>query len=194
MTRTVAFAALAALTAAVSLPAFADNVEFAEPHARVSQHDATSTVVDGDRVIIYYGRPHTNDPKTGEARAVWGKLVPWGEVWRTGADEATLLLTGKTITLGSGSATLKLAPGVYSLWTVPLAGEGSKLIVNSQYALWGTQYDSSHDIGSVPLQKDTLSSPLHQFTMQVKKTGGSTGVIKLVWEDLQFSVPFTVGD
>src|SRR5271168_2452727 len=67
---------------------------------RISPHETTSAVIDGDRVTIVYGRPYTKDHKTGEMRKIWGGLVPYGEVWRTGADEATLLITQKPILFG----------------------------------------------------------------------------------------------
>ena len=53
-----------------------------------SPHETTSAVIDGNRVTIVYGRPYTKNPKTGEARKIWGGLVAYGKVWRTGADEA----------------------------------------------------------------------------------------------------------
>ena len=56
---------------------------------RLSPHETISSVVGGDRVMIGYGRPYTKSPRTGEVRKIWGKLVPFGKVWRTGADEAT---------------------------------------------------------------------------------------------------------
>jgi len=56
---------------------------------RISPHETISSTIDGDKVTIVYGRPYSKDPKTGEVRKIWGKLVPFGKVWRTGADEAT---------------------------------------------------------------------------------------------------------
>ena len=64
---------------------------------RISPHETISKVIDGNRVTIVYGRPYTKDPTTGQNRKIWGELVPYGEVWRTGADEATLLITQKPI-------------------------------------------------------------------------------------------------
>ncbi|HTO03966.1 MAG TPA: DUF2911 domain-containing protein, partial [Opitutus sp.] len=69
-----------------------------------SPHETTSTVIGdrrtGNRVTITYGRPYLKDPKTGEARKIWGGLVPWGKANRLGADEATLLLTQKPLVFG----------------------------------------------------------------------------------------------
>ena len=65
-----------------------------------SPHETTSTVIDGNRVTITYGRPFTKDPKSGEMRKIWGGLVPYGKAWRMGADEATLLITQQPINFG----------------------------------------------------------------------------------------------
>ncbi len=68
---------------------------------RLSPHETVSAVIDGSRVMIVYGRPYTKNPRTGEVRKIWGSLVPYGAVWRTGADEATLLITQKPLAFGT---------------------------------------------------------------------------------------------
>ena len=59
---------------------------------RISPHELISAHIGkhGDSLMIVYGRPYSKDPRSGEIRKIWGGLVPWGEVWRMGADEATL--------------------------------------------------------------------------------------------------------
>ncbi|HZZ58642.1 MAG TPA: DUF2911 domain-containing protein [Opitutaceae bacterium] len=195
MRRFLFAAALAALLALPSLSASADTVTFKAPRPRLSPHDTASASGAGLPVVIVYGRPHTADPHTGAIRTVWGgQLVPVGQVWRTGADEATLLITGKTLTLGDGPATVTLPAGAYSLYTLMVSPDEAKLIVNHQVGQWGTHYDPSQDVGRVPLHEDTLEPAVHQFTIAVQKTGAASGVIKLQWESKQFSVPFTVTD
>ena len=66
---------------------------------RISPHETTSAVVDGNRVTLVYGRPFSKDPKGGEIRKIWGALVPFGKAWRLGSDEATLLITQKPMSL-----------------------------------------------------------------------------------------------
>ena len=51
---------------------------------RVSPHETISTVIDGNRIMIVYGRPYTKSPRGGEERKIWGALVPYGKVWRLG--------------------------------------------------------------------------------------------------------------
>src|SRR3954453_3927628 len=100
---------------------------------RVSPHETVGAVIDGDRVTVVYGRPYTKDPKSGEARKIWGGLVPFGKVWRTGADEATLLITQQDIQLGDAT----IPAGAYTLWTLPNQDGSAKLIVNKQVGQWG---------------------------------------------------------
>src|ERR1035438_9568489 len=119
---------------------------------RVSPHDTISAVIDGNRVTIVYGRPYTKDPKSGEARKIWGTLVPYGKVWRTGSDEATLLITQKPIAFGGTT----IPAGAFTLWTLPNEDGTAKLIVNKQIGQWGVgrgSYDEKMDIARVDLKK-----------------------------------------
>ena len=155
---------------------------------RVSPHETTGAAIDGNRVTIVYGRPYTKDPKSGEPRKIWGGLVPYGKVWRTGADEATLLITQKAIVLGGTT----VPAGVYSLYTLPLEDGTAKLIVNKQVGQWGTQYDDSQDLARIDLKNDTLDKTVDQLTIGVSKNKDGGGLLKISWENAQFSVPFTV--
>lgn len=154
---------------------------------RVSPHETISAVIDGGRVTIVYGRPYTKDPKSGEARKIWGGLVPYGKIWRTGADEATLLVTQKPIMIGETT----IPAGTYTLFTLPAEEGSAKLIINKQVGQWGTQYDEKQDLARIDLKKDALDKPVDQFTMAVAKNPAGGGVIKLMWEDTQYSAAFT---
>jgi hypothetical protein len=150
---------------------------------RVSPHDTVNATVGDAKIEIAYGRPYTKDPKSGEKRKIWGALVPFGKVWRMGANEATLLTTDKEITIG-GSA---IAPGSYSLFLQPEEG-GAKLIVNKQTGQWGTKYDQAQDLVRIDLMKQPLDTPVEQFTIAVDKTGDG-GLLKLMWENTAYSAP-----
>jgi hypothetical protein len=155
--------------------------------ARLSPHETVSAVIDGNRVTIVYGRPYTKEHNSGEVRKIWGGLVPYGKVWRTGADEATLLITQKPIDFG-GTA---VPAGAYTLWTVP-DENGGKLVISKQIGQWGTQYDESGDFARVDLKREPLGTPLDQFNIVISKGAGGGGVIKLQWEDAQYTAAFTV--
>jgi Protein of unknown function (DUF2911) len=152
---------------------------FAEEKPRVSPHETVNATVGDAKITIVYGRPYTKDPKSGEKRKIWGTLVPYDKVWRLGADEATLLTTDKDITIG-GTA---VPAGTYSLYLWPTAA-GAKLIVNKQTGQWGTKYDEKQDLARIDMKKATADKPADQFTMAV-----DGGVLKLMWEDTQYSAP-----
>jgi hypothetical protein len=159
--------------------------------ARVSPHETVSGVIDGNRVTVVYGRPYTKDPKTGAPRKIWGTLIPYGKVWRTGADEATLLITQKPIMFGDAT----IPAGAYTLWTLPAEDGSAKLIINKQIGQWGAGaniYSEGQDVARVDLKKDAVDAPVDQFTMAVEKNSSGGGVIKLTWENTQYSAAFTV--
>ena len=153
-----------------------------------SPHETTSAVIDGCRVTITYGRPFTNNPKTGEPRKIWGSLVPWDKAWRTGADEATLLLTQKPLMIGETT----IPAGAYTLYTIPSESGTAKLAISKNLGAWGVPVDEKNDLARVDLKKEPLEKTADQFTMAVAKNPTGGGVIKLMWENTQFSVPFTV--
>jgi len=158
---------------------------------RVSPHETITATMDGNNVKIVYGRPNTKDPRSGDMRKIWGGLVPWGKVWRTGADEATLLTTEQPIVLGGTT----IAAGTYSLFTVPMETGTSKLIINKKTGQWGIPYneanEATNELARIDLKKDTLDKAVDQFTMAIDKNPAGGGVIKMMWETTQFSVPFT---
>jgi hypothetical protein len=155
---------------------------------RLSPHETISAVVDGNRVTIVYGRPYAKSPRTGEVRKIWGTLVPYGKVWRTGADEATLLITQKPIEIGG----TEVPAGAYTLFTLPAEDGTAKLIISKQLGQWGLQYDPKQDLARVDLKKDAAEPAADQFTMSVGRNQGGGGIIKMTWENTQYSVPFTV--
>ena len=159
---------------------------------RISPHETISAVIDGNKVTIVYGRPYTKDSRSGEIRKIWGGLVPYGKVWRTGADEATLLTTDQPIVLGGTT----IPAGTYSLFTLPVENGTSKLIVNKKTGQWGIPYNEknelTNELARVDLNKDTLDKTVDQFTMAIEKNPSGGGLLKMMWENTQLSAPFTV--
>jgi hypothetical protein len=155
---------------------------------RASPHETFSRVVDGNRVTIVYGRPYSKNPKGDDIRKIWGGLVPYGKVWRMGADEATLLITQQPIMLGDAT----LPAGAYTLFALPNEAGPAKLIVSRQLGQWGLQYDAAQDFARIDLKQGPLEKTVDQFTIVIDKNPAGGGVLKLQWENTQFSVPFTV--
>jgi hypothetical protein len=155
---------------------------------RVSPHETISAVIDGNRVTITYGRPYTKDPRAGTPRNIWGGLVPYGQPWRMGADEATILLTQKGLEIGGKT----IPAGAYTLYMMPEENGASKLVFSSALGGWGIPVDTKHDVAQVDLTKESLDAPVDQFTMAVSRNSSGGGVIKLSWENTAYSVPFTI--
>jgi len=186
--------ALGAALLLSTLPLLAQVAPPATPRARVSPHETISAVIAGtgmnaQRLLVIYGRPYSKAPQGGEIRKIWGTLVPWDKIYRLGADEATLLVTPVPLTIGD----VEVPAGVCSLYLLPSESGDTKLVVNKMIGQWGLTYDEKQDIGRATLKKDALSSQVDQFTMAIQpQQGGGSGTIKILWENTQYSVPFTV--
>lgn len=154
----------------------------AEEKKRISPHETVTAAVDGAQIKIVYGRPYTKDPKSGEKRKIWGGLVPFGEAWRLGADEATILTTDKDISIGG----TKIPAGSYSLFLQPEENGTAKLIVNKQTGQWGTKHDAGQDMAKVEMKKNAFSPAVDQFTITLQDD-----VLHLQWEDTEYTAPVT---
>ena len=80
-------------------------------------------------------------------RKIFGGLVPYGQVWRTGANSATSLKTDVDLTIGGAP----VPAGSYTLYTIPTE-TGWKLIINKQTGQWGTDYDEKQDLARVDMK------------------------------------------
>jgi hypothetical protein len=179
-------------TALLIATVFSTTLPLWAQRARTSPHETTSAMIgdrrSGCRVTIIYGRPYTKDPRSGEMRKIWGSLVPYGKAWRMGADEATTLITPQALVFGD----VTVPAGAYTLYMVPGEGDDSKLAISTAIGGWGIPVNESHDLGRVPLKKESMEKAADQFTMAVANDPAGGGVIKLMWENTQYSVPFTV--
>jgi len=134
--------------------------------------EATVTFADGKTVAIQYSRPSMR------GRKVFGGLVPYDQVWRTGANSATSLKTDVALTIGGAN----VPAGSYTLYTLP--GMSSwKLIINKQTGQWGTEYDLGQDLARVDMKVTQRPSGLELFTISFDKTGGNSATLKLEWEN-----------
>jgi hypothetical protein len=167
--------------ALAALPAMAQE-------RRLSPHETISANIGGNRITITYGRPYTIKPGTTEVRKIWGGLVPYGEPWRMGADEATLLVTQKPIELADKT----IPAGAYTLYMIPQETGASQLAVSTRIGGWGIPVDTADDLARVDLTSAALDKPADQFTMAIARTSSDGGELKMMWENAQFSVPFTV--
>ena len=172
---------------ACALPGMAQQAKKAASTGGNSPHETTSVVVDSDRVTISYGRPFSKNPRTGEVRKIWGGLVPNGQAWRLGSDEATTLITQKPLKIG----TADVPAGAYTLYLVP-DENGAKLAISTAIGQWGIPVDEKHDLARVDTTKSAVDATVDQLTIALAKNPGGGGLIKITWENTQFAIPFTV--
>lgn len=155
--------------------------EIAHGSRNLSPTDTTRATVGGANVQVIYSRPSKRGRKI-----FGGDVVPFGEVWRTGANAATELTTSSDLMFGG-----TLVPaGKYTLFTLPTA-TGATLIISKLTGEWGTDYDPTKDLARVPITTTMLSSPVEQFTIGVDPSPPG-GVLRISWDDRQYSIPITV--
>lgn len=147
----------------------------------LSPRDSVEIAFNGSTISVNYGRPSMR------GRKIMGGLVPYNRWWRTGANEATAFVTQADLILGGK----KIPKGSYTLYTMPSAKQW-KLIINKQTGQWGTVYNPELDLVRLPLKKRLLKTPVEKFTITLEKTGKNKGVLRLVWEETDLSVDFSV--
>jgi hypothetical protein len=140
-----------------------------------------AATIAGKKITIEYYAPSMH------GRKIMGSLVPYGEVWCTGANWATKITTEAPLQMGA----LKLPAGSYSIWTLPNANEWT-LIINKQTGQFHKDYDSSTDFGRTKMNLKTLTSPVETFKIDLRSDGGNKGTLALDWETTEASIPFTV--
>jgi hypothetical protein len=142
---------------------------------------STSVTIAGKKIDIAYYAP------SARGRKIMGGLVPYGEVWCTGANWATTITSEAPLEMG----TLKLAKGSFTIWTLPNEKEWM-LIINKQTGQFHTDYDASRDLGRTKMNLKTLASPVEVFKIELRADGGNKGTLALLWERTEASIPFTV--
>ena len=152
----------------------------------LSGRGETVATIAGATIAVDYGQPQMR------GREIWGALVPWGELWRTGANRATHLTTDRALVLDPDGAALAVPAGEYTLYSIPEA-EGGLLIVNRQTGQGGTTYEATRDLGRVPLTRSSLTEAVEVFTIGVEAEGRG-GRLALRWASDAFSVPFAVAE
>ena len=150
------------------------------PIPQLSPRDTIRASIGGANFTVTYSRPM----KRG--RILFGQTVPWGEVWRTGANEATHFHTDKDLVIG-GTA---VPAGTYTLWTIPRP-EGWTLIINKQTGQWGTIYDAAQDLARIEMRDEAPASGEERFTISLEpKDPGA--VLRLRWDDREAWVPIEI--
>jgi hypothetical protein len=145
-----------------------------------SPRDTARADAAGAHLWIDYGRP------SKRGRVVFGGVVPWGTIWRTGANAATQFSTDKPIAFGS----TVVPAGKYTLWTLPTP-QGWTLIINSETGQWGTEHKPERDLYQIPMSVSTKSDVTEKFFIHIADEGGK-GQWHFVWDQTVAAVDFAV--
>jgi hypothetical protein len=161
--------------AALALTSAASAQRYTSPPA------SASAVIAGNHITVEYYAPSMH------GRKVMGGLVPYGEVWCTGANWATKITTETDLDVNG----LKVPKGSYSIWTLPNEKQWM-LIINKQTGQFHLDYSAAQDFARVKMNLKTLSSPVETFKIELASTGGNGGTLSLLWENTSAWVPITV--
>lgn len=134
--------------------------------------------LNGKQISIDYNSPRMR------GRKIFGGLVPYDKVWRTGANPATTLKTETNLIIG----TVTVPAGTYTLYTLP-SETAWKMIINKQTGQWGTVYNESQDLARVDMQKNTLSQPQENMSISFENTEGSGTQLHVRWDTTDVWVP-----
>ena len=148
---------------------------------RASKNGKTEGSIEGVGVTLEYGQPNV------KSRAIWGGLVPYDEVWRTGANEATKLETGSDLKFGETT----IQAGAYSIWAKKVASDDWRLLFNSEADIFGTDRKAENDLAETALENFDLPDSLEQFTITITAIDESEAEILMEWGHLQLRGTFT---
>jgi hypothetical protein len=148
-----------------------DNMKMNDKGPLPSPAAVADVTLNGKAIKITYNSPSIR------GRKIIGGLVPYGEVWRTGANPATTLITAANLKIG----TLDVPAGTYTIYTLPSADQWL-LIVNKQTGQWGTVYSQDRDLGRTPMTGKTLPAPQEKMSISFEHTHGTTTELHVRWE------------
>lgn len=144
--------------------------------------DKVEYVEEGNRIVIDYCRPYK------KGRDIFGDLLPYGKVWRTGANEPTTFLNTADIVIDGKT----LPAGDYTLWTVPNEREWEIMFNSKQYD-WGVGFDTEaarepeHDVLVTKAPVQMLNDTIEQFTIDIAREQNMK--LSFEWDDVRVEVP-----
>jgi hypothetical protein len=151
---------------------------------RKSPLDSTSFTVAGKPVKVCYGRPSLRG-----RQMLGGEAVPFGQIWRTGANEPTMIHATGPITI----AGLKVPAGTYSLYTVPGKTDW-EVVVNRSITQWGEESNytdavKKQELGRATVKAESISAPVERFTIRAEPASGEAKELELEWEKTRVRIP-----
>lgn len=151
-----------------------DSIETRKSPIAIASIKSNSTYIK-----VVYGQPY----RLG--RTIFGELVPWGQVWRTGANEATEITITDTILMGEEA----ISPGTYAMFTIP-EPDSFTVILNHELGQWGAfNYNPERDYKRMKFPVTNLDNPVETFTISFSKAQYSMTTMSLKWGLVQIDVP-----
>lgn len=147
------------------------------PLGPLSPRDSVVAEIDGARIRVAFGRPWRR------GRAIFGTLVPWGQVWRTGAGDATFFTTDGPLVVG----TTPVPAGTYAVFTLP-SSTGWKLILSRNIGEDAATYAPGQDLARIDMATDTLAQPVEQLAIAVERMARG-GMFTVSWDRVVARVP-----
>jgi hypothetical protein len=186
---TLVTAAAAAAVPVAPAPQAADTAcQVLQPNnvpvdGRKSPLDSLTFPVAGQPVKLCYGRPSSRG-----RTMLGGAAVPYGKLWRTGANEPTIFFTPVALTV----AGIDVPAGAYSLYTVPNAGEW-EIVVNRSIKQWGEESNytgavQAQEVGRAKVKAEMVKQPVETFTIR-SEGAGSGATLVLEWEKTRVRIP-----
>ena len=172
-----AFAAVSIFSLAITLFAVSCHAQQDKSKRPSPPASATLDLGGGKSLTVDYSSPRA------KGRKIYGELVPYDKVWRTGANEATTFVNTADVTVG-GTA---VPAGSYTLFTIPGKDKWT-LIISKKTREWGTDYaGASDDLARVDMKVSPLPSPAENFTISLEKSANG-GTLNIDWETTRASV------
>ena len=131
---------------------------------------------DGKSIKVNYSSPRA------KGRQIFGGLVPYGEVWRTGANEATTFVTDANLSIGGKD----VPAGSYTIFTVPNKDKWS-LVISKKTGEWGIPYPEGNDLGRYDMSVSKTSAPVENFTISFHEMGNGCHMY-LDWENTRATI------
>ena len=155
----------------VALGAFLAYTSTLSPEEKLSFNN------NGLEVNVTYCQP------SKKGREIFGTLVPYGQVWRTGANAATIVTFNKDVTVAGKN----VPAGEYTLWTIPNESNWT-IILNKETGQWGTNYDEEEDLLRVDVPAGQTISTVEKFTIELRSADNGIDM-DLAWDNTKVTVP-----
>lgn len=163
---------LLCLTLSTGLLSTASFAQMSPAEAALSPPAKAEVTLAGKTITVSYGAPSLRGRHLGGP-----EIVPYGEVWRTGANAATTIVFPMNVTIGS----LKVPAGTYTMFTLPTAKDWT-LIVSRKTGEWGIPYPEGDDFGRTPMKSKPVAAPQEKMSISFENTNPNSTELHVRWE------------